>query len=374
MDFKDSILRLSERIEKLKGSITTEEATKNALIMPMITALGYDVFNPLEVVPELNCDLVKKKGEKIDYAIMRDNSTIMLIECKHWNTNLNLHDTQLKKYFVASNARIGILTNGIEYRFYTDLEKPNIMDEKPFLVIDMTNISEVEIERIKQFHKSYYDESSVLGIAQELKYTTELRAILSSEFATPSPEFVKFFTKQIYEGQANQKIIEQFTPLVKRAIADLINETISDRLGLAIKSQAPQKDEAHNEVENSSASIVNAQSQTLPEGVVYMSEDGLIVTTQEEIDSYLIVKAILRPVVDVARVFYRDAQRYFAILLDDNNRKPICRMYLNAKSVKYIALFDADKKETRFEITSLDDIYNYSEQLRKTVELYLSSK
>ena len=372
MDFKDSILQLSERIEKMKGSISTEEATKNALIMPMIAALGYDVFNPLEVVPELDCDLVKKKGDKIDYAIMRDNSTIMLIECKHWDKNLNLHDTQLKKYFVASNARIGILTNGIEYRFYTDLEKPNIMDEKPFLVIDMLNISDVEIERIKQFHKSYYDESSVLSIAQELKYTTELRSILSSEFASPSPEFVKFFTKQIYEGQANQKIIDQFTPLVKRAIGDLINDTISDRLGLAIKSQNPQEDVAKNEVENTEEA--NAASQSLPEGVVYMSEDGLIVTTQEEIDSYLIVKAILRPIVDVTRVFYRDAQRYFSILLDDNNRKPICRMYLNAKSVKYIALFDAEKKEARFEIKSLDDIYNYSDQLRKTVELYLSSK
>lgn len=368
MDFKDSILQLSERIEKLKGNITTEEATKNAFIMPLISALGYDVFNPLEVVPELDCDLVKKKGEKIDYAIMREGTPILLIECKHWDQNLSLHDTQLKKYFVASNARFGVLTNGIEYRFYTDLEKPNIMDEKPFLVVNMLNISDVEIERIKQFHKSYYDESNVLSAAQDLKYTTELRSILSSEFSSPSPDFVKYFTKQIYEGQVNQKVLEQFTPIIKRAIADLINDTISDRLGLAIKSQpkATEEQPATEEPAETPATKID-----LPEGVVYMSEDGLIVTTQEEIDSYLIVKAILRPVVDVSRVFYRDGQRYFSILLDDNNRKPICRMYFNAKSVKYIAIFDANKTEKRCEIKSLDDIYNYTDALRETVTSYL---
>lgn len=370
MDFKDSITQLAERIEKLKANITTEEATKNAFIMPLIAALGYDVFNPLEVVPELDCDLVKKKGEKIDYAIMREGSPILLIECKHWEQNLNLHDTQLKKYFVASNARFGVLTNGIEYRFYTDLEKPNIMDERPFLVVNMLNLSEIEIERIKQFHKSYFDESNVLSAAQDLKYTTELRAILSSEFATPSPEFVKYFTKQIYEGPVNQKVIEQFTPIIKRAITDLINDTISDRLGLAIKAQTKSSDDPVPSVEEEPTSTpVNSP---LPEGVVYMSEDGTIVTTQEEIDSYHITKAILRPVIDVSRIYYRDAQRYFSILLDDNNRKPICRFYFNAKSVKYIGIFDEPKSEKRYVIESLDDIYNFTDQLRATVQFYLS--
>lgn len=216
MDFKDSILQLSERIEKLRENITTEEATKNAFIMPLIASLGYDVFNPLEVVPELDCDLVKKKGEKIDYAIMKDGNPILLIECKHWNQNLNLHDTQLQKYFVASNARFGVLSNGIEYRFYTDLEKPNIMDVKPFLVINMLDLSEGEIEQLKKFHKSYYDESNILSTAQELKYTTELRATLNSEFNAPTAEFVKFFAKQVYDGPVSQKVIEQFTPLVKK--------------------------------------------------------------------------------------------------------------------------------------------------------------
>ncbi|MBD5256186.1 MAG: restriction endonuclease [Bacteroides sp.] len=363
MDFKDTILQLAERIEKQKDSISTEEATKNAFIMPLIAALGYDIFNPFEVVPELDCDLVKKKGEKIDYAIKKDGETILLMECKHCNQNLNLHDTQLKKYFVASNARFGVLTNGIEYRFYTDLERQNIMDDKPFLVIDMLDLDDAEIEQLKKFHKSYYDVDNILSTAQELKYTTELRAIISSEFSQPSPEFVKFFTKQVYDGSVSQKVIEQFTPLVKKAIASIVNDTISDRLGLAIKT-------TQENIEQAAETLVTNDKEKLSDGVVFQSEDGLITTTQEEMDSFHIVKAILRPVVDVARVFYRDSQSYFAILLDDNNRKPICRMYFNAKSVKYIALFDENKKEIKHEIKSLDDIYDYTEWLRNTTMSY----
>lgn len=365
MDFKDQIFQLSERIERLKENINTEEATKNALIMPFITALGYDVFNPLEVMPELDCDLVKKKGEKIDYAIMKDNTPIILIECKHWNQDLNLHDTQIKKYFVASKARFGVLTNGIEYRFYTDLERPNIMDEKPFMVVNILDISDSEIEQIKKFHKSYFDESDILSTAQELKYTTELRNKLNTEFNSPSTDFVRFFTKSIYEGQINQKVIEQFTPLIKRAIAGIINDTISDRLGLAIR-KTPEQAVADEINDSKTASTIKE----LPDGVVYMSDDGNIVTTQEEIDGFHIVKAILCSCVDVERVFYRDAQSYFSIILDNNNRKPICRFYFNSRNKMFIELIDENKKGHKHEIASLDKIYDYSEQLRNTTRHY----
>ena len=153
MDFKDSIKQLADKISQLKDGILTEEATKNAFIMPFINTLGYDVFNPLEVIPEMDCDLVKKKGEKIDYAIMKEGSPIILIECKHWKQDLSLHDTQLKKYFVASKAKFGLLTNGIRYLFYTDLEDQNIMDEKPFLELDITELKDYQFEELKKFHK-----------------------------------------------------------------------------------------------------------------------------------------------------------------------------------------------------------------------------
>lgn len=355
MDFKDSIKQLSDRVLKLKENILTEEATKNAFIMPFINALGYDVFNPLEVVPEMTCDIAMKKGEKIDYAIMKDGEPILLIECKHWAQDLNLHDNQLIRYFNVSKAKFGLLTNGVIYRFYTDLMEPNKMDEKPFLEVDITDLKDTQIEELKKFHKSYFDIENVLSSASELKYTGELKNIIAQEFVAPTPEFVKYFAKQVYDGVITAKLLEQFTSLTKKSISTYINDLISERLKSALKTEvAEEQKEVEKSLEDNHAD----------------SEDSKIVTTEEEIESYLIVKSILRPVVDISRVVYRDAQTYFAILLDDNNRKPICRMYFNSISRKYIATFDENKKEIKHEITSLDDIYNYSKELTDTIKFY----
>ena len=353
MDFKDNIKQLADRVVKLRDSILTEEATKNAFIMPFINTLGYDVFNPLEVVPEMTCDIAMKKGEKIDYAIMKDGEPIILIECKHWAQDLNLHDNQLIRYFNVSKAKFGVLTNGVIYRFYTDLIEPNKMDEKPFLEVNITELRDSQIEELKKFHKSYFNVENVLSSASELKYMGELKSIIAKEFSSPSSEFVKYLTKQVYDGVITAKLLDQFTELTKKSISSYINELISDRLKSALKTETVE--EAKNEEIDNKA----------------LEEDGnKIITTEEEIESYFIVKSILRQAVDVSRVVYRDAQTYFAILLDDNNRKPICRMYFNAISKKYIATFDENKKETKHEITSLNDIYNYSEYLINTISFY----
>lgn len=357
MDFKDIINQMADRVSQLKEEIHTEEATKNALIMPFIYALGYDVFNPLEVIPEMDCDLVKKKGEKIDYAIMKDGQPIMLIECKHWKQDLSLHDTQLKKYFVASKAKFGVLTNGIKYLFYTDLINQNIMDDKPFLEFDVTDIKEYQIEELKKFHKSYFDIENILSSASELKYSSELKAIFTKEFAAPTPEFVKYFTKQVYDGVVTTKIQEQFTELIKRSINSYIGDLISNRLKSALNTEdISQKD-------NKS---ISANENEIPSE----EKDSNIITTQEELDGFMIVKALVRKTVDLSRVVYRDAQTYFAILLDDNNRKPICRLYFNGKSKKYISTFDNERKEVKHEIEDLNDIFNYSDDICNIIKVY----
>ncbi len=355
MDFKDTIKQLADRVLKLKESILTEEATKNAFIMPFINALGYDVFNPLEVVPEMTCDIAMKKGEKIDYAIMKEGEPILLIECKHWAQDLNLHDNQLIRYFNVSKAKFGLLTNGIIYRFYTDLIEPNKMDEKPFLEVDITDIRDTQIEELKKFHKSYFDIDNILSSASELKYTGELKAIFAKEFANPSPDFVKYFAKQVYDGIITAKLLEQFTSLTKRSINTYINDLISERLKSALKTEAVVESQISEQETNEST---------------IESNDNKIVTTEEEIESYMIVKSMLRPIIDISRVVYRDAQTYFAILLDDNNRKPICRMYFNSISKKYISTFDENKKETKHEITSLNDIYNFTKELSDIIKFY----
>ena len=352
MDFKDSIKQLAERVEKLKDNICTEEATKNAFIMPFINSLGYDVFNPLEVIPEMTCDIAMKKGEKIDYAIMKDGEPILLIECKHWAQDLNLHDNQLIRYFNVSKAKFGLLTNGVTYRFYTDLIEPNKMDEKPFLEIDMTDIKDNQIEELKKFHKSYFDIGKILSSASELKYTGELKTIIAKEFANPTPDFVKFFARQVYDGMITSKLLEQFTLLTKKSISNYINDLISERLKSALKTEET--------VEK------NANEDDLVEET---HDDNKIVTTEEELEAYRIIKSICREKVDVSRIVYRDAQTYFSILLDDNNRKCICRMYFNSSN-KYVATIDENKKDVKHLIDSLDDLYKYSEDYFKTIDVY----
>jgi len=365
MDFKDVMKQLSERTDKLKESLSTEEATKNALIMPMLQALGYDVFNPLEVVPEFICDIGTKKGEKIDYAIMSNNEPILLIECKHWNQALTLHDNQLLRYFHVSKAKFGLLTNGIIYRFYTDLETPNKMDEKPFLEINMQDLKSHQIDELKKFHKAYFDVDNILSSASELKYTSELKNLINVEFSNPSPEFVKIFAKQVYDGTITQKVLDQFTGLVRKSISSLISDTISDRLKTALKTEAAQENEVLSDNKESTPTV-------LPEGTVFMSDDKKIVTLQDEVDGFNIVRAILYEVVDITRVVDRDTNSYFGILFDDNNRRPICRLYFNSPTKRYFATFDENKVETKNEITSLNDIYKYAKELKGVVEYYLN--
>lgn len=352
MDFKDAVKLLSERVLRLKDSLQTEESVKNALILPFIQTLGYDVFNPFEVTPEFTCDIGTKKGEKIDYAILRNGSPCILVECKHWSQPLTLYDNQLLRYFHVSTARFGILTNGIIYKFYTDLEHENKMDEKPFLEIDITEIRDNQVEELKKFHKSYFDVDSIVNSASELKYMKGLKDKIISEMESPSEQLVRMFTKQVYEGMVTAKVLEQFTDLTKQSFKQVINELITDRFKTAISKQKQESEESEK---IDDASIDN--------GV------PLIVTTEEEKEAFYIAKAILRKVVDVDRIFERDTQSYYNILLDNNNRKPICRLYLNTTN-KYIGTFDENKKETRHLLESLSDIYKYDNEICTIINKY----
>jgi hypothetical protein len=369
MDFKDQILQLSDRIKKQKDSISTEEATKNAFIMPLIASLGYDVFNPFEVVPEMDCDLIKKKGEKIDYAIMKDENPILLIECKHCKQDLNLHDTQLQKYFVASKSRFGVLTNGIEYRFYTDLEKVNIMDERPFLVVNMLDLSDADIEQLKKFHKSYYNENNVLSTANELKYTTEIKEIFNKEIQSPTSDFVRFFAKQIYTtGQITQKVVEMFTPLVKKSMSMVINDIIAERLNTAMKN-----DEQVEDTTNISSNLPNSPKENtenkLPEGIVYMDKEAGIITTQEGMDAYNIVRSILRRSVDASRITYKDYKTYFVISLDNSQWYWICRISIGARKKQIGIPVNKYKSCDWIQIDSIDDIFKYADRLEESIKM-----
>ncbi|BDY05902.1 type I restriction endonuclease [Ferrimonas sp. YFM] len=361
MDFIDRLQALAKKLEQVKETLATEEATKNALVMPFLhSVLGYDVFDPTEVIPEFTADTGTKKGEKVDYALMKDGEVQILIECKKYGEQLtSKHASQLFRYFSVTRARLAILTNGAQYEFYTDLDAPNKMDEKPFLTLDLEDIDEHAVPEVKKLTKSSFDVESVVGAAGELKYLNQIKKLLSEQFKDPEEDFVRFFASRVYSGVLTAKVKAQFLEITTKALKQFLNDSINERLKSAMGSDAPSKVAEMVEPEEA----VQADSEELD------TEKPKIVTTEEELEGYNVVKAILRQRVDVGRIAYRDTQSYFGVLLDDNNRKPLCRLRFNAKQ-KYLSIIKVDKSEERKPISSVDDIFSFSEDLLKTVDFY----
>jgi hypothetical protein len=359
MEFLDRLNALSAKIEQQSSVIQTEEATKTAFVMPFIhSVLGYDVFDPTEVTPEFVCDIGTKKGEKIDYAIRKNGEIQILIECKKIGEPLHInHANQLFRYFHVTTARISILTNGRHYRFFTDLDAPNKMDEKPFLELDLLDLDEHVLPELQKLTKSAFDVDSIISAAGELKYVGQIKKEIAKQFSQPDDEFVKFFASRVYEGMITQKVREQFASLTRKATAQFLSDQINDRLKSAISGPVQQS--------YAVAALAAESDPTLSEE----SGEDRVQTTLEELEGFHVVKAIVRAVVDAKRIIQRDTQSYFGVLLDDNNRKPICRLHFN-RTQKYIGIFDANKVEVRHPITNVDDIYGFAEKLQQTISYY----
>lgn len=355
MGFNEDLSQLAERVVSMKSNIQTEEATKMSMIIPFFQLLGYDVFNPMEFCPEYTADVGIKKGEKVDYAIIIDNEPAILIECKSCTESLDKHSSQLFRYFGTTQSKFGILTNGIVYKFYTDLDESNKMDLKPFLEVDLENLKESAIQPLKKFCKEEFDKNSLFTAASELKYTSQIKELFKNELDNPSDELVKLILSSIYDGQKNQKVVEKFKPIVKKSLNAFINELLNQKISSALNTENEAQDDSSEDLQNN-----------LSEG----DKASKIVTTPEEIQSFFIVRGILAGTVNVEDVVYRDTESYFGILYTDNNRKPICRLNLDGKRMQ-ILIPDENKNFERIYLDSLNDIYKYKDKLIASVSRYL---
>lgn len=366
VDFIDQLRVLANRIANARSVIQTEEATKNAMIMPLIQILGYNVFDPHEVTPELVADIGTKKGEKVDYAILRDGKPIMLFECKKAGADLHInHAGQLFRYFHVTEARFGVLTNGLTYRFFTDLEQPNKMDEKPFFEFNILDFKERDVDELKKFAKASFDLDTILTTANELKYTRAIQSRLAEWMQSPSEELVRLVSYELLgTGRFTPAVRDQFTLITKRAFEQLVGERINERLKGAM---APESVSAA-----APAVALQAPVSTQSEAPSASSEQPHV-TTPEEVEGFHTVRAIVRGLVSTKRVVMRDAQSYCAILLDDNNRRPICRLRFNNAQKLKLGFFDDKRDEQQVTLESVDDIYVYAEQLKATVSSYLAT-
>lgn len=360
MDFVEQLQQLATKTQKLCNVLQTEEATKNALIMPFLNTLGYDIFDPTEVIPEFIADIGTKKGEKVDYAIKKDDKIIMLFECKHCGGDLSInHASQLFRYFTVTDARIAVLTNGIIYKFFTDLEAPNKMDEKPFFEVNMFELDDVGINELKKLTKANFDIENIVSAAGELKYTRQIKKWFNSQLESPSDELVKLAASNVFSGVLTPTRREYFNGIVKRAFNQLVNERINDRLKSAMTGGVVAVE----------AQIDTEEAQEIKQ----KTREELIETTAEELEGYYIVKSLLRDLADPQRIIHRDTQSYMGILLDDNNRKPLARLYFNS-SQKKLGIFDEQRKEEKVNISNINDIYQYGDQLRRVFSFYEGEK
>ncbi len=335
MEFCEKITQLKERASSLKDNLQTEEATKNALIMPFLNALGYDIFNPLEVVPEYIADSRLKKDEKVDYAIMKDGKPVILVECKKVaNDKLDVkkHAGQLFKYFTASKAKFIILTNGVVYKFFSDIEETNILDKEPFFIFNLLEFKDTQIENLEKFCKDNFDVEKVFSNAGDLKFIRQFADVLESEYRTPSDDFVKYlFYKSDIEARKTSSVIEKHKKTAKEAFNMFMSKVMKTSLNLSLEEKTEEKPKEE------------------------------IITTMEELEGYAIVKSMIYGTIDASRVTYRDNRSYCNVLIDNNINKTVCRLYFNTAQ-KYIA-FLVDKKEVKTPINCLNDIFSFKEQI-----------
>ncbi len=350
MSLWDQLTVLSDRAVELVANIQTEEATKTALVMPFLQALGYDIFNPSEVIPEFTADVGIKRGEKVDYAICRDGEPTILIECKPHGASLDSYSGQLFRYFSVTRARIAILTDGLVYRVYSDLSEPNKLDEAPFLTVSLPALKRDAVSQLEKISKKLFDLDAVLASAEALRYQNQLIARFAAELESPSEDFVRVLADPVYEGRFTAAAMDKFSGLVKSSIRAYIADAVDRRLRAALEQNAQEAERA-NETEPAAE----------PE----------IVTTAEELQGFYIVRAIVGDLVPSDRIAARDVRSYFGVLLDDNNRKPICRLWFNGAR-KYLGVFDSEKKESRIEVAGPDDLFRHADRIRESLQHVLS--
>ena len=289
-----------------------------------------------------------KKGEKVDYAIKIEGEIRILIECKPITTVLDrVHLAQLYRYFSVTNARFAILTNGRTFHFHTDLVAPNKLDERPFLTFDLSDLQGQLIAELKKFAKAEFNVDGILQSAHRLKYTSAIKKEIAGVMDNPPEEFVRMVTAGLYQGRFTAQVRDMFTPMVKAAFREIVRESVQSRLSNAL---------AETEVSELGADVQGEEE---------------VVTTEEEREGFMIVRAIVRDILKPSRIFMRDQKSYCGILVDNNNRRPLARLHFN-RTVKYLGLFDGEKEE-RVKVDTLDEIYDHAERLRATAAAYSAS-
>ena len=354
MEFSDRVKDLAKRSSYASKHALTEEATKTSVILPLIQALGFDVFNLDEVVPEFIADVGLKKGEKVDFAIKIGGKTSILIEAKPITMSLgSAQFSQLYRYFGVAEAKLAILTNGKEIWFFSDVDDRNKMDKKPFFTFDLQSHDEGEVKELSRFQKDGFSIEKILEAASNLKFINSAANYIKKQLTNPDEEFIKLVGRQIYDGSLTKSVVEQLRPAIQSALDEVIRDRIRDKLNVAFRPEPVQSEV--NSVKATDEDVTSSE----------------VETTYEETQAFLIVRAIGSRLIDIERITMRDAKSYCSVFIDNKNTKPVCRLYFNSKSIRYVGIFDPQKNEVKQKIESLSDIYKFSTAFEEVIKAYV---
>lgn len=359
MDFQEELNVLVAKRKKFGDKLQTEEATKNSLVLPFIKLLGYDPFDPTEVVPEFSAAIGKYKDARVDFALMRDGHPVIIIECKAYGSALDAENcNQLRIYFHGTEAKVAILTDGNRYQFFSDLDEPNVMDNKPYMEFVLEKPDNTLIPELKKLSHDAFNVDDAMSSALVLKYTREFKRVMEEQLQQPEDEFLKFFLKRCYDGMCTSAVKERFTPILKDALDLLIRDKINERLQSAIDDNKPKVVEAKPVEDKPSEPVAD--------------DDG-IVTTEEEKEAHIIVKSILHGVVEADKVCFYDYKSYSNVCFV-SPRKVIMRCYFNNsnnKSIGFIKLDDTTAKSFEtLKISKVDEIFNYADRIKRVAEFW----
>lgn len=315
--FKNRLKLHSEHVKNVGLHCTTEETTKQALILPFLDILGFSPYDPQKVKAEYGADFPGvKANERVDYALFCQGIPVMFIEAKAYKEKIDNHCPQLSRYFNSTpEVTISAITNGVEWRFFTDLKEKNIMDPTPFLKIRMDEITDSDAEQLFRFRHDKFKPEALRTLAEESVYLSAFTKTISSSLREVDQEFVRYVaSRSSVERQLNQRFLESITPLVKQAVELSVSAIVVS--GLSGKSSA---ESVHDEVnDDHSHEISDAQADIVD------PDNPNIVTTHNERLLFEKIASIIGTEHDIQ---YKDTASYFGVLYQGKTNRWIVRYY-----------------------------------------------
>lgn len=321
MDFRERLLRHVEHVKTVGVHCDSEETTKQALILPVLDILGFSPYDPTKVKAEYGADVPGVKStERVDYALFCGGVPVMFVEAKGYRENLTNHAPQLARYFNATpEVTIAAITNGKEWRFFTDLNDKNVMDKEPFLTVDFFNLLPSDPEQFSRFRHDQFQPEALRTLAEESVFLSAFKKTVKQSVLDCDADFVRYIVaKSTIQRTLTAKFLECVTPIVKQAVAQSMSDMVVNSLSTPHSEPTAQ----------------NTDEPITTDGDIVDPNNPKIITTPAERKFFALVQELL-PDEPLAA---KDTESYFTVLYQNKVNRWLVRYSGDKKrpSVQFI--------------------------------------